>query len=387
MKYDFDSLTTRRGSACMKWDECGDSNVIPLWVADMDFEVAPCIVDALRQRVEHKIFGYNLVPDAFYEATISWFARRHAFSIKKEWLQPVPGVVAAVSCVIKALTRPGDSVLLMTPAYNCFFSSIRNNGCRAEQSPLKAVGDSYEIDFNDFEQRAAKEEVKLCLLCNPHNPVGRVWTADELRRVSEICSRHNVIVASDEIHGEIVMPHYHYTPFATVATETESHITMASPTKGFNLAGLQISNIICNNTAWRKKIDRAINDNEVCDLNTFGIVALQAAYNEGEEWLDEMCAYVYDNYLALRTFMAETMPSLMVCRLEGTYLAWVDIAALGMPAEELCERLLTEGHVWLNSGKMYGDPPGQQHLRINLACPRTRLMEALRRMAEVINKL
>ncbi len=387
MKYDFDKLTNRRGTACVKWDTCPDEEVIPMWIADMDFEVAPKIVDALRRRVEHKIYGYNIVPESYYTAVVNWFARRHAFHIEKEWIRTIPGVVPALSCVVQAMTNVGDSVLFLAPAYNCFAPAARNNGCNIEASPLKKVGDSFEIDFEDFERRAAKKETTLFLLCNPHNPTGRVWTREELRRMSDICKKHNVVVASDEIHCEIVMPGYHYTPYATVSNTPGQNITMSSPTKGFNIAGLEISNIICDNPEWRERINRAINIKELCDLNPFGIIALQAAYNEGEEWLDEMCAYVYDNYHALEDFFAKEMPELRVNRLEGTYLVWVDVSSLGMTAEQLSERLLLEGKVWMNGGKMYCDPIHEQHLRINIACPRARMMEGLRRMASVVKQL
>lgn len=394
MKYDFDKLTDRRGTNCVKWDEVPScispsdaTDLIPMWVADMDFEVAPCIINALRARVEHKIFGYNIVPDSYYESVANWFSRRHGLKIEKDWIQYIPGVVPAMSCVIKALCQPGESVLFLTPAYNCFFSSVRNNGCNAEMSPLKVVGDSFEIDWDDFEQRAAKPETSLFLFCNPHNPAGRVWKREELIRLHEICLKHNVIVASDEIHCEIVMPGYKYTPFASLSEEALNNcVMMCSPTKGFNFAGLQISNIICNNPERRQKIDRAINDNEVCDLNPFGIIALQAAYNEGEEWLDEMCQYVNENYLALKAFIEQELPQLKVCRLEGTYLVWVDVSATGMTAEEVSEKLIREAKVWMNGGKMYGDPLSQQHLRINIACPKSRMMEGLRRMAECLGK-
>lgn len=388
MKHDFDKLIDRRGTACVKWDLAPDEDVIPMWVADMDFEVAPAIVEGLRKRIEHGIFGYNIVPDSYYESLASWFLRRHGFNIQRDWVQTVPGVVPAISCVIKALTRPGDSVLFLTPAYNCFFSSVRNNGCNAEMSPLKPVGDTFEIDFDDFERRAAKPETRIFLLCSPHNPSGRVWHRDELERLHEICLRHDVIVASDEIHCEIVMPGYEHIPFATLSQEAlDNSITMLSPTKGFNFAGLQIANIVCNNPDWRAKIDRAINDNEVCDLNPFGIIALQAAYNDSEDWLDEMNEYVYGNYKALKDFFSREMPQLQVARLEGTYLPWVDVSSTHLTAEQLSERLTTEGRVWMNGGKMYGDPQPQQHLRINIACPRSRMMEGLERMARIVKSL
>lgn len=388
MKYNFDKLTDRHNTACVKWDECPGEDVIPMWVADMDFEVAEPIVEALQERVSHRIFGYNIVPDSYYESVQNWFARRHGFSIERDWIQTIPGVVPAMSCVIKALCKPGENVLFLTPAYNCFFSSVRNNQCNAEMSPLKPVGDTFEIDFEDFEMRAAKPETTLFLFCNPHNPAGRVWRRDELERLHEICLKHNVVVASDEIHCEIVMPGQKFTPFATLSKEAlDNCVTMSSPTKGFNFAGLQISNIICNNPERRQKIDRAINDNEVCDLNPFGMIALQTAYNKCEDWLDAMNEYVWENYNALKAFINKELPELKVCRLEGTYLVWVDVSSTGLTAEELADRLLKEERVWFNGGKMYGDPLAQQHLRINIACPRSRMMEGLRRMASGIGKL
>ena len=359
-----------------------------MWVADMDFEVAKPITDALHKRIDHAIFGYTLAPDSYYQSIINWFSRRHGLTIEKEWIQPITGVVPAVSCVIKAMTKPGDSVLILAPAYNGFFPAVRNNKCNAEMSPLIPVDDTYEIDFEDFEARAAKPEVKLFLLCSPHNPGGRVWRRDELERLNEICLRHNVVVASDEIHCEIVMPGYKHIPFMTLSKEAlDNCIMMASPTKGFNFAGLHIANIMCNNPEWRKKIDRAINDNEVCDLNAFGLVALQAAYDESEDWLDAMCRYVYNNYLTLKEFIAKELPELKVTRLEGTYLVWVDISKTGMSSVDLCEKMKNEGKVWMNDGKMYGDPEPCQHIRINIACPNSRMMEGLKRMAEVIKPL
>ena len=372
----------------MKWDETNDPTVIPMWVADMDFETAPAITEALHQRIDHAIFGYTFVPESYYQSVISWFQRRHGWTISREWIQYTSGVVPAISCCIKALTKPGDKVIVMTPAFNCFFSSIRNNGCVAEETPLKKTGDSYEIDFADLERRCSDEHSRLLLLCNPHNPVGRVWTEEELSHINDICRRHGVIVVSDEIHCELVMPGHKYVPFASISNESlNNSITLNSPSKSFNTAGLQIANIICKNEDWQRRIDRAINDNEVCDVNPFGVIALQAAYNYGEEWLDALNAYLYENYQALRAFFATAMPSVRLTRLEGTYLIWADISALGISADELSERLLHEGKVWMTSGTVYHDPQSMQHLRINIACPRSRMMEGLERMAKVVNTL
>ena len=372
MKYDFDELVERRGTNCVKWDEegpcqtddrCSSKEMIPLWVADMDFKVAPAIQEAVRKRAEHGVFGYNIVPESYYEAVIAWFRRRHQWDIHREWLLYTTAVVPAMSCVIKALTMPGEKVLILSPAYNCFFSSIKNNGCEVLESPLKAADDSF-------------------LLCNPHNPTGRVWTRGELQRMYDICHRHGVKVVSDEIHCELIMPGYRFVPFGTV---TDDCVVMNSPSKNFNTAGLQIANIICSHPTWRRRIDRAININEVCDVNPFGIVALQAAYNESEDWIDELNQYLWGNYQSIRDFIEENIPQWKVCRLEGTYLPWVDVSAMGITSQQLCNRLFAEAKVWINPGTMYGRETGEGYVRLNIACPRSRLVDALQRIKTVVN--
>ena len=380
MKYDFDELVERRGTNCVKWDE-GQPDMIPLWVADMDFKVAPAIQKALQQRVEHGVFGYNIVPESYYEAVISWFHRRHQWEIQRQWILYTTAVVPAMSCVIKALTMPGEKVLILSPAYNCFFSSIKNNGCEVLESPLKAVGDSFEVDFDDFEAKCADEKTTLFLLCNPHNPSGRVWTREELQRMYDICHQHDVKVASDEIHCELIMPGYQFVPFGTI---TDDCVVMNSPSKNFNTAGLQIANIICSHPSWRRRIDRAININEVCDVNPFGIVALEAAYNESEDWIDELNQYLWENYAVLRDFIEKNIPQWKVCRLEGTYLPWVDISAMDVTSQELCDRLLQEAKVWINPGTMYGPKTGEGYVRVNIATQRSRLLEALNRVAKAL---
>ena len=391
MKYDFDELVERRGTNCVKWDEegpcqtddrCSSKEMIPLWVADMDFKVAPAIQEAVRKRAEHGVFGYNIVPESYYEAVIVWFRRRHQWDIHREWLLYTTAVVPAMSCVIKALTMPGEKVLILSPAYNCFFSSIKNNGCEVLESPLKAADDSFEVDFIDFESKCADEKTTLFLLCNPHNPTGRVWTREELQRMYDICHRHGVKVVSDEIHCELIMPGYRFVPFGTV---TDDCVVMNSPSKSFNTAGLQIANIICSHPTWRRRIDRAININEVCDVNPFGIVALQAAYNESEDWIDELNQYLWGNYQSIRDFIEENIPQWKVCRLEGTYLPWVDVSAMGITSQQLCNRLFAEAKVWINPGTMYGRETGEGYVRLNIACPRSRLMDALQRIETVVN--
>lgn len=376
MTYNFDELTQRRGTASYKWDSAPRPDVLPLWVADMDFRTAPAIIEALQARVEQGIFGYTRVPDEYYSAVTDWFGRRHGWQISRDEIIYTSGVVPALSAVIKALTRPGDKVLVQTPVYNCFFSSIRNNGCVVEESPLVFTGDSYLMDFDDLERRCADPSVRMLLLCNPHNPAGRVWTCEELQRVAEICRRQGVIVVSDEIHCELVYTPHIYTPFATVCPEA---VVCVSPSKAFNIAGLQIANIVCADAEWRQRIDRAININEVCDVNPFGVVATIAAYRYGEEWLEALKAYLWQNYLALCDFFARHLPHLPVCSLEGTYLVWVDCRSMGLTSSELEERLIERAGVWLNAGSMYGSA-GEGFMRINIACPRRRLMEALQRI-------
>lgn len=385
MKYDFDKIIPRRGTNSVKWDVAKEDGVIPMWVADMDFQAAPCIRQAMKERMDHGVFGYTLVPNSYYESIISWFDRRHQWKIDRNWILYTSGVVPAISAIIKALTEPGDKVLVQTPVYNCFFSSIRNNGCTTAENALVRKGNSYEIDFDDFERQAADEKTKVFLLCNPHNPAGRVWTPDELSRMNDICLKHSVKVIADEIHCELVMPGYKFTPFAAVSKACQDNcITTNSPTKSFNIAGLQIANIITNNDTIKRKIDRAININEVCDVNPFGVIALQAAYNEGESWINQLNLYLWENYKVLKDFFQEHLPKLKVLKLEGTYLVWVDISATGLKADELTNELLQQGKVMVNSGTLYGKTTGADYLRLNIAMPRSLMLEALQRISQVL---
>lgn len=381
MKYDFDELTLRRGTDSYKWDASDDADMIPLWVADMDFRTAPSIVEALKRRVDSGIFGYVKVPVSYYKAIHDWFLSRHGWNIDPGSVIYTSGVVPAISAIIKALVKPGDGVILHTPAYNCFFSSIRNNGCVPVAAPLRRKeidkGFTYEIDFDDLELLASRPENKMLLLCNPHNPTGRVWTREELELTHEICSRNGIVVVSDEIHCELTHPGYSYVPYLTVAPDA---IACCSPSKAFNIAGLQIANIVAPVAELRKRIDKAININEVCDVNPFGVIALQKAYTDGLEWLQELNRYLNENYLFLRKTLEEKLPMLRVCYSESTYLAWIDIRALGMSAEEVEERGKRNG-VWVNAGTLYG---GQGYIRINYACPRQRLSEGLDRLSTAL---
>jgi cystathionine beta-lyase len=385
MAYDFDQRIERRGTNCVKWDEA-PKEAIPLWVADMDFAVAPAIQEAVRLRAQHPVFGYTLVGEDYYKAIISWFQRRHHWTIEREHLLYTTGVVPAISCVLKALTMPGEKVVILSPDYNCFFSSISNNGCEVVESMLRLSRNTpgrFEVGWQDFEAACANGKTTVFLLCNPHNPTGRVWTREELQQMADICHRHQVRIVSDEIHCELVMPGHTFCPMGTV---DETAIILNSPSKSFNIAGLQTANIICTDAETRRRIDRAININEVCDVNPFGPVALIAAYNKGEEWIDDLNAYLWDNYQFLCSFVDKEIPQWKVMPMEGTYLAWVDVSACCESVATYCERLLEEAKVWVNPGTMYGAVSGEGYLRINLACPQALLAEALERIRNNRNK-
>lgn len=383
MEYDFSRPTDRRGTDSYKWDSAPEADIIPLWVADMDFETFPGITEALQRRVAHGIFGYTRVPEAYYEAVCRWFKKRHGWHINREDIIYTSGVVPAVSAVIKALTLPGDQVIVQGPVYNCFFSSIRNNGCEMVSNSLIYNKEElrYEIDFDDLERKLKHERARLMLLCNPHNPGGRVWTRDELTRVAELCRKYGVRVVSDEIHCELTLYDNEYVPFGSLPDElSRGSITCCSPSKAFNTAGLQIANIVCRDAEVRNRIDRAININEVCDVNPFGVIALQAAYSdEGYEWLTQLRKYISANYDLLLERFARELPKCKVMRMEGTYLAWIDCSELHIPSDEIEEMLMHENKVWVNAGSMYG-AEGAAFIRINMACTSELLNEGITRI-------
>lgn len=386
MKYNFDEIVSRRHTCSYKWDSApsDEKEVLPLWVADMDFRTAPVIVEALERRVRHDIFGYVRVPDAYYESVARWFARRHGWKMETDWIIYTSGVVPAISAVIKALTVPGDGVVVQTPVYNCFFSSIRNNGCRVVPNPLIYENRTFRIDFEDLDRKTADPGVRLLLLCNPHNPAGRVWTREELVRIGEICQKNGVKVIADEIHCELVFPGHEYVPFASTGeNQLRNSVTCVSPSKAFNLAGLQIASIISCDRAVRERIDRAININEVCDVNPFGVEATIAAYEGGEDWLLQLLDYLKGNYDLLCDFFKTYLPQIPVTSLEGTYLVWTDCRAFHLPSDVLQTLLLEETGLWLNSGTLYG-AEGEGFLRWNIACPRVVLHDALTRFLRFV---
>lgn len=386
MNYDFDTIIDRCHTGSYKWDTAAD-DVLNMWVADMDFQTAPAIIDTLRQRVEHGMFGYTAVGSDYYSAVVKWFDRRHNWKIDPDTIIYTSGVVPAVSAIIKAMTMPGEKVIIQTPAYNCFYSSIFNNGCQPLSNPLiyDQLTGRYELDFDGLERLAADEKATALILCNPHNPSGRVWTRSELTRIAEICLRHNVFVISDEIHCELTYDGHDYTPFGSLAPEYQTRAAICiSPSKAFNTAGLQIANIVAADKEARRRIDRAININEVCDVNPFGPLATIAAYNDSADWLDALRVYLYDNYQMLVDRLAEALPKLKITPLEGTYLAWVNVSALGMNGDSVASLLLERQRLRINAGSMYGEG-GDAFIRINLACPRQRLADAIDRIIAALS--
>ena len=383
--FDFDNLPDRHNTRSVKWDEAA-ADVLPLWVADMDFGTAPCVQRAVMQRALHPCYGYTLVPDAYYQSVIRWFWERHGWHIRREEILYTIGVVPAIAAILRTVCQTGDQVAMLSPVYNCFYSCIRNAGATPALVSLeRTMGDDgllhYTIAWERLEAALADARTTVMLLCNPHNPVGRVWSTDELQHIAMLCARHHVMVISDEIHNELTMPGTLYVPFGVAAADVEglTYCVCTSPSKAFNIAGLQNANIMVPDAELRRRIDRAINLNETCDVNPFGVEALMAAYDEGTEWLDALRQYVWKNYAYARAYLNKELPALRIADMQATYLMWVDYSALSaMPSQELCLRLTDEAKVWLCAGAIYG-MDGEHHLRINLATSRKVLEEALSR--------
>ena len=389
----------RKGSDCYKWDsECAEG-CLPLWIADMDFAAAKPIREAMQRRLDHGVFGYSIVPQANYDAVASWFERRHGWKgINRDNLLYTTAVVPAISAIFAALETKMEEyraaygktglagkplrVLTFTPAYNAFFSCIENMGCELVGCPLVLQENRFEIDWADVEAKAKTADVFL--LCNPHNPTGRVWTRAELERLADIMRREHLFVLSDEIHCEFAFPGHDYTPFASIVINDTDFCVCTSASKAFNIAGLLCANIFVPNRELHQQINHALEVHEVNGLNPFGLVAQVAAYNESEAWLDELNAYVYENYCYLRDFIRKELPKLQIHETEGTYLGWVNISAYGMSAEAFCKALAKEGHVLFNPSEMYG---AEDYIRINLATSREVLIEALNRLKTYCDKL
>lgn len=382
MTYNFSKMTDRRNSGSLKWDI--NENEIPMWVADMDFEAAPEIVAALKKRVDHHIFGYNIVPDEYFSSIQRWWRDYHHFDIEKDWMMFCTGVVPAISSIVRKMTTVGENVLIQSPVYNIFYNSIVNNGRHILSSDLIYEDGVYHIDFADLEAKLALSQTTLMILCNPHNPVGKIWDRETLDRIGQLCAKYHVLVLSDEIHCDITAPNQEYIPFASVS-ETNRNISMTciAPTKCFNLAGLQTSCIVVPNENLRVKVNRGINTDEVAEPNSFAICASIAAFNEGRPWLEELRVYIEENKQRVCEVVEKELPMLHVVPSNATYLLWIDCAKITSDSVELSAYLRKEAGVYVSDGLEYG-PNGKCFIRMNVACPKERLEEGLSRFVKGI---
>ena len=393
MKYNFDEVIDRTNYHSVKWDELetifGDipEDVLPMWVADMEFRSPQPVIEAIKKANEHGIYGYTSRPLSYYQAIIDWMEKKHNWKIKKDWLAFSPGVVPALSFIIRAFCQPGDKVVVQPPVYYPFFRVIENNGCHVVNNPLKLSNKKYFIDWEDLERKVDDPRVKLLILCSPHNPVGRVWQKEELIILGEICLKHHIIVVSDEIHADILFKGYKHTPFASISPAfAHSSITCTAPSKTFNLAGLQTSSIIIPNKKYYKIYENILDSLSLNENNVFGLVALEAAYRDGEEWLEQLLSYLNENLKFLIKYFKERIPKIKVIKPEGTYLVWLDCRQLGLSAKDLNDFMIKKARVALDDGCWFG-VGGEGFMRINIACPRSFLEEGLKRIEEAVNTL
>jgi len=403
MNHNFDSEVSRRDSNSVKWEftqsgedllrwqqtDCcyGEDRVLPMWVADMDFTSPSPVVDALIARAQHGIYGYTAPTQGFYHSVVRWMQRRHGWEIAPEWICITPGVVPALNMLVRAFASNGDRVLIQPPVYYPFYDAVENNGAELTLNPLIYEDGRYRMDLADLEARCRDPRVKLAILCNPHNPVGRVWTREDLVRFGEICIESDVLVVSDEIHADLIYEGHIFTPFANISNAfSQNSVTCTSPSKTFNLAGLQTSCIVIPDGDLRSKFERILQSNGLFGIGTFGVVALQAAYDHGEEWLVQLLEYLEGNLEYLEEYVAQHIPQLTVVRPEGTYLVWLDCRRLQLGKWELKQLMLEEAKVYLDEGFIFG-AEGEGFERINIACPRAILAEALDRIRQAIERL
>ena len=389
MPFDFDREIDRHGTNSMKWDRAErfgkPADALPLWVADMDFQAPPCVLDALRRAADHGIFGYSEPGDTYYKAVSAWFRERFAWEPLPEWLVKTPGVVFAISAAVRALTEPGDAVLIQTPVYYPFYTAVRSNGRALVTNELPYRDGRYEIDFADFEEKIRENAVKLFILCSPHNPICRVWTREELGRLGEICRRYGVCVVSDEIHCDFAFPEHPHTVFPLACPElAERTVVCTAPSKTFNLAGLQASNIWIPGEDLRRRFQKAVDRTGYHELNLMGLVAAQAAYAEGGPWLEACKTYLRGNLDFVRDYLREKLPEIRLVEPEGTYFAWLDCSALGLDARGLDELVTKRARLWLDAGEIFGEG-GAQFQRVVLACTRRTLTEAMNRLERAVH--
>lgn len=384
MKYDFDTPVNRRNTDSLKWD-VGD-NELPMWVADMDFKTAPEITDAIIRRAEHGIFGYTIVPDEWADAYIEWWDKRHGFKIDRDWLIFCTGVVPAISSAVRKLTTPAEKVVVMTPCYNIFFNSIYNNGRNIYPSPLSYDGLNYSVDFEDLETKLSDPQTTLMILCNPQNPVGKIWDRETLAKIGELAAKYNVAVISDEIHCDLTDPDKGYVPFASVSETCRNiSVTCIAPTKTFGIPGLQSAAVVVPNPNLRHKVNRGLNTDEVAEPNSFAQTAAIAAFTHGGEWLDEVRKYIYENKQCVSRFLRENIPEMLLTPSDATYLLWINCAAFTSDAAEFTDFLRRETGLYVTSGETYGDV-GKTFFRMNIAYPRVTLEDGLCRLKDGYDK-
>ena len=380
MKYNFDEIIPRKKTNSVKWDLVKDAEILPMWVADMDFKTAPEIIETLSEKVSHGVFGYSVIPENFHQSIIDWWKDYHQFIIEKEWLLPVPGMILSLSAIVRTFLKPGENIILQTPVYNHFFTIVESCSCNLIENDLIYENGNYQIDFSDLEIKASDFKTKMLLISNPHNPVGRVWTRSELEKIAEICSEHDVMVVSDEIHADLVFENNKHIPFASVASDYDLiSVTCGSPCKTFNLSGLSISYIISKDENILKQIYKTLEIQETIYPNPIAADALITAYTKGKNWLDELKIYLWENYQFILKFCQEYLPKIKVVPLQATYLVWLDVSFLNKTSDELSKLLFDEEKLWINSGTMYGKS-GEGFLRINIACPRENLIDGLKRL-------
>lgn len=377
-QYEFDKPIDRSASNSLKWQTA--EHELPMWVADMDFEAAPEITAALAERIQHGVFGYEIIPDSWYAAITGWWKNRHSFSIQRDWLVFCTGVVPAISSVIRKLTTPGEKILIQPPVYNIFYNCIFNNGRLAAHSNLRYSCGAYQIDFADFEKKLSDPQVTLLLLCNPHNPVGKLWDRETLEHIGELCHKHQVLVLSDEIHCDLADPGRRYVPFASVSEIcAQNSITCIAPTKAFNLAGLQTAAVVVPNETLRHKVWRILNTDEIAEPSSFAAAAAVAAFTRGAPWLDALRQYLFENKLTAQKFIAQELPQISVTPSEATYLLWLDCCKTCASSAHLSQFLREKTGLLLTAGAEYGGA-GEGFLRMNIACPRSRLVDGLHRL-------
>lgn len=382
MKYDFNTPIDRRETDSLKWD-VGD-NELPMWVADMDFETAPAVKEAVMRRAAHGIYGYTLIPDKWYDAITGWWRERHGFMLDRDWLCFCTGVIPAISSAVKRVTNVGDRVVLLTPVYDIFYHSVENAGRTVLESRLSYRNGEYDIDFYDLEKKLSDPLCTMMILCNPHNPVGKIWTPDELADIGELCRRHGVTVLSDEIHCDLTDPGFGYTPFASVSEDCrDNSITCIAASKAFNLAGLQSAAVIIPDEFLRAKVVRGLNSDEVAEPNCFAAVAAAAAFGEGGEWLDSLRGYLAENKKAAFDFVAENLPEITPVMQNATYLLWLDCGKITDDAEKLADFIRKNTGLYISAGNKYRGN-GNLFLRINVACPKETVMRGMKLLRDGI---